>query len=190
MKASIRKLFRFAGIEAGILVWMVILLSISYNPWFVFTEHAFSDLGGPRAEKPWVFNYGLMIVSVFGLLYSLSLIKDATNKVETVGGAFMFTANIFLALVGFYPSGTTPHTFVSTWFFIQADLAIVTWGIGLLLRGRKVFGMVSTTMGILGPLVAALIEWPSIATLEAYGIIMIDAWMVLMLKAHIVDSNL
>lgn len=184
MKTSVGRLFRFTGIAVGVLAWIVILLSISHNPWFVFTEHAFSDLGGPEAEKPWIFNYGLIIVSVFGLLYSLSLIKDAANKVETIGGAFMFTASIFLALIGVYPSGTTPHTFVSIWLFVQADLAIVTWGIGLLLSGRKVFGVFSTAMGIFGPLVAALINWPSIATLEAYGIALIDVWIVLMLKAH------
>jgi len=30
-------------------------------------------------------------------------------------------------LIGIFPSGTRPHTFVSTWFFIQGDLAIIIW---------------------------------------------------------------
>ena len=54
MKTPIGKLFRFIGLVAAVLAWIVILLSIHHNPWFVFTKHAFSDLGGPGAEKPWI----------------------------------------------------------------------------------------------------------------------------------------
>ncbi len=184
MKVPIGKLFRFTGLAAAVLAWIVILLSISYNPWFVFTKHAFSDLGSPTAEKPWIFNYGLIIIGVLALLYSLTLIEDAANKIENAGGAFTFIAGIFLALIGTYPSGTRPHTFVSTWFFIQSDLAIIAWGMGLLLSGLKVFGMVLTAIGILAPIAATIIEWPSIAIMEACGITLIDAWAVLMLKVH------
>lgn len=184
LKASARKLFRLTGLTVAVFAWIAVLLSVHYNPWFVFTKHAFSDLGGPGAENPWIFNYGPIITGVLALLHSFALIKGATNKVESVGGAFMFIAGIFLALIGVYPSGTTPHNFVSVWFFVQTDLAITTWGIGLLLRGRKAFGLVSIAMGILGPLVALAIKWPSTAILEAYGIAIIDAWVVLMLKVH------
>lgn len=189
MKSSIGKLFRFTGLAASVLVWMVILLSIFHNPWFVFTKHAFSDLGGPEAANPWIYNYGMILLGILGFLYSLTLIEDAANKIETVGGAFMLIAGIFLALIGLYPSGTSPHNWVSTWFFVQAGLAIISWGIGLLLSGFKNLGTVFTAMGVLGGMFAIFIDWPSVAVLEAYGICIIEVWIVLMLKVHVVREK-
>jgi len=170
------------GLAAGVLFWAVTYLSIIYNPWFSLTTHAFSDLGGPRASQPGIYNYGLMITGAIASLYALSLIDDAGNKVEVVGGGFMLIAGVFLVLIGVYPSGTRPHTFISTWFFMQADLAIFTWGVGLMLEKRRSLGGVSIAMGLLGPTAAMVIPWPSTAVLEAYGIILISIWVILMLK--------
>jgi len=177
-----RKIFRFTGLLASVLFWAVTSLAIIYNPWFSLMMHAFSDLGGSMANQPWIYNYGLMITGAVALMYAFALIEDARNKVEVVGGAFMFIAGVFLALIGIYPSGTKPHTFVSSWFFTQADLAMGTWGIGLVLENRKALGIASVAMGLLAPFAAVLIKWPSVAVLEAYGIILISAWIVLMLK--------
>lgn len=186
IKALVGKPLRLAGIAGAILVWVVIYFAISHNPWFVFTEHAFSDLGGPMSEDAEIFNNGLIGLGGLFILYALTLIGDAINKVETVGGAFALMAGVFLALIGVYPSGTTPHTFVSIWFFVQADVAITVWGIGILLSGWDVFGLVFTCIGIVGPLIAVVVPWPSIAVVEAYGIALIDVWVVLMLRIHYV----
>lgn len=183
-EALAEKPLHLTGLVAAILTWIVIFSSIHYNSWFIFTEHAFSDLGGQASENPWIYNHGMVMLGVLMLLYSLALIKNSLNKIECVGGAFMFIAGVFLALIGIYPSGTRPHNFVSTWFFVQADLAIIAWGIGLLLSGLKAFGVAFTGMGVLGPLVAAAVKWPSTAVLEAYGIVLLDAWVVLMMKVH------
>lgn len=182
LKPAIESLFRLTGVMAALLAWIVIILAIQYNPWFQVTKHAFSDLGGPSAEEPLIFNYGLITMSILTSLYAIALIKNATNKAETVGGAFMIITGIFLALIGVYPSGTEPHTFISIWFFVQADITVIAWGIGLLLRGWKRTGIISLGMGIGGPLITPFINWPSIAVLEAYGIILINAWVILMLK--------
>ncbi|MCW4038302.1 MAG: DUF998 domain-containing protein [Candidatus Bathyarchaeota archaeon] len=186
IKAVVGKTLRLAGVAGAILAWVVIYLAISHNPWFVFTEHAFSDLGGPMAEDAGSFNNGLIVLGGLFILYALTLIWDASNKVETVGGAFALIAGVFLALIGVYPSGTSPHTFVSIWFFVQADVAITVWGIGILLSGWDVFGLVFTCIGIVGPLIAVVVTWPSIAVVEAYGIALIDVWVVLMLRVHYV----
>jgi len=47
-----REFVRYSGIMAAVLAWVVIAISISVNPWFVFTKNAFSDLGGPHAVDP------------------------------------------------------------------------------------------------------------------------------------------
>ncbi|MFQ6125861.1 MAG: DUF998 domain-containing protein [Candidatus Heimdallarchaeota archaeon] len=184
LNKPIGKLFRFTGLIAATLFYIISLLSIHYNSWFIFTEHAFSDLGGPEAQKPGIYNWGMIALGVLILLYSFTLIQDATNKAETIGGAFIFIAGIFLALIGIYPSGTQPHSFVSSWFFTQAELAMLAWGIGLMLNDWKNFGKVILILGIFGPIGAAVIQWPSVASIEAYGIVIIDIWVVLLLKVQ------
>jgi len=62
-------------------------------------------------------------------------------------------------------------------------------GIGLLLRGWKVLGAVITAMSITGPALAVAINWPSAATLEAYGIAIVDAWVALMLRVHAAERS-
>ena len=173
-----RGLIRYSGIIAVILAWVVIAVSISVNPWFVFIKNAFSDLGGPYATDPWIYNYGLIITSVFVDLYSINLLLTSRNKVESFASAFVFVAGLFLALIGIYHAGTRPHVFVSTWFFVQMDMALIAWGIGSLMGGDRGLGLFSLLLGVLAPIPASLIPWPSAATEEAYGIVIIDIWVV------------
>lgn len=174
--------FKYFGLVAVITAWIVIGICIILNPWFVFTRDAFSDLGGPEAYMPWIYNYGLMITGIFILLYSVYLTLDSKNKIETAGSSFMFIAGLFLILIGLFPSGTRPHTFVSLWFFIQSDLSILTWGLGLIVRKNVKIGEVVLLIALLGGLIGFLVNWPSAAVAETFGIIVIDLWVILMLK--------
>lgn len=179
-----RRIFKYSGLVAVITAWIVIWICISLNPWFVFTRDAFSDLGGSEAYMPLIYNYGLIITGILILLYSIYLILDSKNKIETVGSAFMFIAGLFLILIGIFPSGTRPHTFVSLWFFIQANLSILTWGFGLVARNQKKIGESIILIALIGGLIGFSVDWPSAAMAEAFGIIIIDLWVILMLKIH------
>lgn len=169
---------RYMGLAAAVLAWIVIAVSISVNPWFDLFEHALSDLGGPQASSPWIYNLGLIAVALVVLIYSIYLVYVSTNKMEVVGSAFLVIAAIFLALIGVFPAGTRPHTFVSTWFFIQMDLAIACWGIGLVLRGVIRVGYLFITLALVSPILALAIDWPSIAVQEIFGILIIDLYVV------------
>ncbi|BDC19486.1 DUF998 domain-containing protein [Acidianus sp. HS-5] len=169
---------KYSGIVAALLAWLVIFLSISINPWFIFTRNAFSDLGGSMARDPWLYNYGLVVVAIFTFLYGIYLVIINEGKIEVVGSSFIMVAAIFLALIGIYHEGTYPHVFVSMWFFIQFDIAVLTYGIGIFMKLRKL-GISMILLSIIAPLVAAIIPWPSTATIEAWGISAIDAWVVL-----------
>ncbi|MGB9729777.1 MAG: DUF998 domain-containing protein [Thermoprotei archaeon] len=184
MKQSFNTLLRFSGPIAAILAWITIGVSVYYNSWFAFNANAFSDLGGPRATNPWIYNYGLIVTAIFVIMYSLYLILDSLNKLEIVGGSFIFIAGMFLSLIGIYHAGTRPHVFVSTWFFIQMDLAILTYGLGLVLEKIKYYGIISIMLSIIGPITTVIIRWPSVAMMEAYGILIIDIWVFLMIKVH------
>ncbi len=175
---NIKQFLTYTGVIAAVLAWLFIVISISVNPWFVFTRNAFSDLGGPYATDPWIYNYGLITTSVFVDLYSINLLLISRNKIEDFASAFVFIAGLFLALIGIYHAGTRPHVFVSTWFFTQMDMALITWGgVGSLIARDRRLGLFSLLLGVIAPAIALIIPWPSAATEEAYGIVVIDLWV-------------
>jgi len=173
---------RYLGIAALTLAVLSIAAAWLVNPWFSLWRHAYSDLGGPRAYQPWIFNYGLVASGLLTSLYSLWLFKSSLNKFECAGSAFTFIAGLFLALIGMFPLGTDPHFFVSVWFFVQIGLAAVAWGLGLIYRGAKWLGSASLLIVALSVAAASIVKWPSIAALETLGIAAVAAWILLMFK--------
>ena len=171
--------FKYLGIISGLSGWIVILVSIRLNPWFIITEHAFSDLGGRLASNPWVFNKGMIFIGIMIIVYGYNLTKLSLNRMSKLGSLFTILTGLALLLIGIYPSGTSPHYLVSIWFFAQGDLSIGAWGLGLW-DERKYMAWVFLTLSILGPIGAIIVNWPSIAIVEAYGILLMNIWTVLM----------
>ena len=172
----------YAGIVAGIIFWVLTVLSILINPWFMYFIDAFSDLGGPNANNPFVYNYGLIITAVIAFAYSMYILDISRNKVQALGSSFFSVATIFLALIGIFHEGYSYHGFVSVWFFFQSGLAITVWGLGLWLNKDKQLGVVVFLMGIIGTILGFTLPWPSAAVAESYGVILIDIWALIMFK--------
>ncbi len=166
------------GIVAAVLAWIVIGITWWLNSdWFVWTRDAYSDLGGPHSCCPWAYNYGLIAVGIIMIVFGTVAASVLPGKLGGIGGSHIALAGVFLILIGVFPSGTRPHTFVSTWFFIQADTALV---ISLLSvpkpRGRLVTSaLIAALLAFpIAILVGLTIGWPSAAVLETYGILIID----------------
>ncbi len=172
--------WRLTGVATAALAWIVIALAASRNPWFDVFRHALSDLGGPRATDPWVFNAGLIAAGALTCVYALYLTHASASKALTFASALVFVAGIFLALIGVFPSRTYPHVFVSVWFFVQMWMAMVAAAVDFLVRRELAPGAVLLGLSVVGPVGALAIEWPSVALLEIYGIVIIDALVVLM----------
>ncbi|MCW4012197.1 MAG: DUF998 domain-containing protein [Candidatus Bathyarchaeota archaeon] len=172
---------RYMGWASIVSGWLVILLAISRNPWFVFTKNAFSDLGASSANDPWLFNVGMILTGVMIGLYSVHLFEASINKMSGVGGVSMALTGFMLMMIGLFPEGTPYHYTVSVWFFSQGALTVLIWGLALIgeTKWRKV-GQVFTFMGIVGPVIAVIVPWPSTATVEAYGILVLNLWVALM----------
>ena len=174
---------RYTGLVAFLGGWVVILAAISRNPWFVFTENAFSDLGNPMANDPWVFNYGMMLNGLLIVVYGFYLVHVSFSKTSSVGGGFMIITGVFLTLIGTFPEGSQNHFFVSVWFFTQGALTVLTWGLALYGDARwSLESRVFIVLGFVGPILALLVPWPSIAVAEAYGILIMDIWVALMTR--------
>ncbi len=179
----IRGVMRVSGVIASAVFWVFTLVSIGYNEWFDFYRHAFSDLGGPRASNPWVYNVGLLIASFFVLLLSIDMMLVSRTRVGVVGASYLSVSAVFLAMIGIFPSGTYPHRFVSTWFFIQAFIGFLVYGLGEFRRDLGYLaGFIAVFMaGLLG---ALLVKWPSAAAIEAYEIILLTLASILYVAKH------
>ena len=165
------KYLKYSGIAGAIVYWLFVEWSINRNPWFSFWRNALSDLGGSGANSPWIYNIGLVVTSLFMLVFSLYIILNAKNKLQTVGGAYLSVSAIFLALIGIFHEGTRPHIFVSTYFFVQFFVGALIYGLG---SGKKV-KKASVFLFILA-VVGAFLKWPSTALLETYEILLVMAF--------------
>lgn len=172
------KLWRFTGVLASLLACCTIAVSIYFNPWFNFFKHAFSDLGGPRAHLPWLFNLGLVTTGAIACIYSLYLAYVGRGKLDVFCSALLFTAGIFLALIGIFPTPSRYHVFVSTWFFVQMWLSLMSYAINFGVKKELRTFTLLLAVSVAGPAAAIAIEhlvkWPSTASIEAYGIALIN----------------
>jgi len=168
-------LLRNSGLIAAAGFWIIVAVCWAQNPWFDVFRHAFSDFGSSRASNPWIYNVGLIVLGVLVSLYSLYIVSASLNKIEAFGAGLMFTAGLFLALIGIFPAGTRPHNFVSTWFFVQFFLSCIPIGVGLYMRGLRAYAtalLLLIPLGVAGAVVIdILVGWPSAALLEAYGVL-------------------
>lgn len=163
--------------------WGVIGASWLLNRgWFVFTRDAFSDFGGPRSCCPGLYNYGLMGVGLLIVALGYCMALASRGRLEAAGAAYAGLAGVFLGLIGYYHAGTRPHVFVSTWFFVQMDAALVMLSTGLARRGcRLAVPALYASMEAfpIAGLVGVLVGWPSAAVVETYGVLVIDFSIIL-----------
>jgi len=117
------------------------------------------------------------------LALSIFICKGSSHRIEAFSGGLFFTSSIFLALIGIFPGDTRPHTFVSTWFFVQAFMALTALGIGLLLKGDKARGILVSCLPGSAPFLSLLVEaiygWLSAAVAEAAGIVVIGISLII-----------
>ena len=172
MKNSIRSL-RFFGVITLIVYWCFTIISISQNSWFSVMHNALSDLGANNANAPWLYNYGLILSFPFLFIFSIYLLHIAINKLQIIGGAFIMISSVFLAFIGIFHSGTRPHGFVSTYFFLQFFFGMFIFGIAT--EKLRIASIVLFALSWLG----AFLPWPSVATLEIYEISIIGVFVIL-----------
>ncbi len=167
---------KYSGILAGVIYWLFVAWSISRNPWFSFFHNALSDLGSfEMAASPWIYNYGLILTAVFMLVFSIYLILASENRLQTVGGAYISISALFLALIGVFHAGTRPHSFVSTYFFVQFFLGMLVYGAGSKDKAVRYGSGFIFALAVMG----TLIKWPSVALIETYEIALVMAFTVL-----------
>jgi len=118
------------GILSPIIAFIFISLAILNFPNFSWTNNALSDLG--VKGYPILFNAGLIIAGISGLIFAFGLFSMFQNKTGKIG-ALIFIIDIFaLIFVGIFPENIEPMHFYSSFtffalfpismFFISASL--------------------------------------------------------------------
>lgn len=159
--------------------WLIIGASWALNSsWFAWTRDAYSDLGGPRSCCPILYNAGLALVGALLIAYGACLASCLPSRLGAVGAGYLALDGVFLGLIGYYHEGTRPHVFVSSWFFVQADVALILALYDAYRSGRGTPCLAALVLSAAAFPVAVLVGvvwgWPSAAVLETYGIIIID----------------
>jgi len=176
---AMRKSQLLAGIFAPIVALTGIGTAIFINrSWWRLTQNAISDLGRLGLHHNWVLNVSLVVSAVLGIYYSYGLMKETRNVVERVGIGTFILGLVFLALIGIFPEGTSPHYYVSWGFFIFASLGFLVAGIGMGLSGEKGLALFSVALFAVGWTLAlwAKNSFPGIAPAEFVGVFGVISW--------------
>jgi len=179
VKFDPNKILKFgavSGIALPVLFGIVLTVAISLNPWFSFYKNALSDLGSLKVPTRCVFNCGLILMGLFGILFSLATVgyfKSPALHIFTVAMAFLIAVGIFPEEYG------RAHSIPAALFYILSLTGIFYAGILLKKRGELWF----STFSIAGSVVAFVlmvltVGKTGLAIPEMIGAVFILSWIV------------
>ena len=121
------RLGRVCALAYVVVSLATILGGVALAPWFDWTTNALSDLGAAgRATRP-VFNGGLILGGVLGVVVGGWLARTRRGLARVGGVAFVVTMCL-RAGIGLFPVGTPPHTPVAIAYFV--GVAVSLWLVG------------------------------------------------------------
>lgn len=168
-----------AGLLAPVVGLGGVLAAIFINrDWWRLTENAISDMGRIGLRYNWVMNASLILAALLGIYYATWRAGKSRNPVEKAGVIIFAVGLVFLAAVGAFPEGTSPHYYVSWAFFTTTSLGMLIAGIGLYLEGQRAFGAATF---LLFAVAWALALWAKghfrgVAVAEFVGVFAIVCW--------------
>jgi len=185
MLKKISKTLRFSGLVGGFgFLVTAIISSVVNKSWFEFYKHSFSSLGSPRAIHPMIYNVGMCFIGVMIILYAISLLIEANKKYNIIGATSLLFSGVFLIFIGIFHMGTRPHNFVSAWFFAQIDISFAIFAVGWLVYKMREWIAMAILLAF-ELFVAYAGVFPSVATVEAFGIFMIFMMYVVCLAVQV-----
>jgi len=144
--------------------------------WWHLTENAISDLGKVGLPYNYVLNVSFVVASAL-MLFCLSGWRTR-GKLETIGLVIFGIGVGFLALIGVFPEGTSPHYFLSWAFFVVSSVGLLVAGVGMELSGDSGMGVFSVALftALWGIAIWAMRSFKGIAPAELTGALGIITW--------------
>jgi len=167
------------GLIAPLVAYSGILTAIYVNrAWWRLTDNAISDLGKVGLPHNWLLNVPLVITAALGIYYASGLLGMARNGVESAGIWTLTAGFVFLALIGLFPEGTSPHYYVSWGFFLTAGFGLLIAGVGIGLAGDREMLHFTVVLFVLAWILAlwAMRTFRGVAIPEFIGALTITLW--------------
>lgn len=127
---SKEKITGLAGLLSPFLIFVFTISSIMLHPWFNFSDYAFSHLGKIGISLNFVFNIGLILGGVSGLIFSLGLFYVSNNKISRIGSVLFGLGMLFFILLGLFPMGMILHYLAAAAFYLLSISGILAKTIG------------------------------------------------------------
>lgn len=115
---------------------------------FTWQGFAISDLGRPTARTYFLFNGGLILGGLVGMLFSWPLWRRSRNELERAGAGVFVVTLLGLTLVGVFHLPKALHEPVALLFFLGGPFTHWFYGTGQVLAGDVRFGLVSIWVGV------------------------------------------
>jgi hypothetical membrane protein len=179
------------GVAAGFLAPIVAFICIfsaiaSYNE-FSWTNNALSDLGIVPGATSLIFNFGLFIAGVLGLIFAIAGLRSLFSK-SWVGklGSTVFAATT-IALIGiaiFNENYSPTHYLVSVAFFTLGPIALFILTCAFFLNGQSCLAASSVIIGVVAAL-PWILEFtlyyvPGVAIPETVSALAISVWAIVL----------
>lgn len=149
------------GVLSPIIAFTCIGIAIFHAPWFSWTMNWLSDLGGLPGETPiWaargtasiVFNIGLIIAGILGILFVIGFIKSKMlgPRFGLISSLVLILDMVALSAIGIFPETTgSYHVAASTTFFFLVPIALFLVGIKIRKTSEKNLGLLMILLGVL-----------------------------------------
>jgi hypothetical membrane protein len=176
----LQRLTSLAGIVGVLVAGVAIATSIHLSPWFTWTTNALSHLGRPGRTSAPVFNGGLIVAGLFGLVFALGQWHRRSGRVAALGSATLAASFVCLSLIGVFPVGHPAHVPVSVAFFAGFTYGLFLTGSGDILAGTVGPGLGAIWVGIVH--VTVWVGWivvgtDGVAIPETVGAVLLAAWV-------------
>lgn len=176
------KISGISGIIAPLIAFTLILLAIAYSPNFSWAENALSDLGVQEGVTAVLFNNGLIITGVLGILFATGLFKFLQENLLGKIGAFVFVLDAFaLTAIGVFPENVEPiHFYASVTFFVLLPISVFLVGAAFLQTHRTKLGFFTFTAAIVAAIVWTIPFGKGVAIPETLSGLSASAWSIVL----------
>ncbi|WP_052296228.1 DUF998 domain-containing protein [Thermococcus barophilus] len=165
-----------SGFLLPIIFAVMLSVAITLNPWFSFHKNALSDLGSLKVQTRYVFNSGLILMGILGIVFSLAAVRYFGSNMMHI----LTVAMAFLIAVGIFPEEYGKiHSIPAILFYLLSLTGIFYAGVILRKRGKQklsLFSMIGSA-GTFALMIATLGK-SGLAVPEMIGAVFILSWIV------------
>lgn len=185
--------YGLCGFLSIIIVISCIFGGYYFSSNFDWSVNWLSDIGGAdevgRSDTStnfgsFLFNNGLIASGLFGLVFSIGLIK--TQGINRIGGWLLTVSTLILVFIGLFPGSGPLHTELTIMFFVISLLSMGFIGFGLI-RNKQRLGWFVIFLWIIA-IPNALSIFILSAIPEFVTVIILSLWIV-MIDFHYLKIN-